>query len=608
MGGLLSSLNTPYTGLIGHQVMVDTTSNNIANASNEFYTRQMVHSSAQTPFLKSGGNVIGQGLEILSVERAHDEYTFMRYKKASMEKTFSETSFTALREASAYYPEVDKVGIYNDLQKYFNSWQDLSTRPGDPAQKEALISQAENLTHSIQETRARFKDLQMRLNDELKVIVDDVNRMGKEIAELNRRIVQYERQDLHQKANDLRDKRDEYEFKINELIGCNVFKENIQGSCVNKDIADFDDGYTLTIGGKSIVDEAGFHPLVVENDDNVGGIYTIKYMPSDHKPSDITNGLVDGKVGAILDLIRTHDVLTCNGEVGKLQKYIDDLDTFANGIIEATNNIYAESAKKYAISDKINLSANESLVGSGYNVREGSFDVVVYNKDGTALATRTIKIDGLTTMNEIVAQLNANIDDTPGDNDPLNDFDDKFEAVFDPMSGIFNIRAKNPAEDLTLSIQDKGTNFAGSFGINKFFDGKDASDIEVALEYRKDPTLIRAHREAVDGNKEVANKILQLQYDKVQFRGVDGIDREETINGYFRYITGIVASDTSSAKMSLETKTALHTSIKQEYKTISEVSVDEELVNLIRFQSGYSANAKIVTAIDEMINTLLGIK
>ena len=608
MGGLLSSLNTPYTGLTGHQVMVDTTSNNIANASNEFYSRQRVRASAETPLLKSSGNVVGQGLEIMSVERAHNEYTFMRYKKASMEKTFSETSFSALREASAYYPEVDKVGIFNDLQKYFTAWQDFSTRPGDAAQKEALVSQTENLTHIIQETRGRFRDLQLRLNDELKVVVEDVNRMAKEIAELNKQIVEYERRDINQKANDLRDKRDEYEFRINELIGCEVFKQNVQGSaCVDKNIADFDDSYTLTIGGKSIIDETGFHPLVIDGPHNADGIYSIKYVPSDHKPSNITNALVEGKVGAILDLIKTESSLGCNGQIGKLQKYIDDLDSFANGIIEATNNIYAESARKGAISDKINLSATDSLVGSGYNVREGSFDVVMYNKKGEPLATRSVKIDGLTSINDVVAQLNANIDDN-NDGDAQNDFDDKFEAVFDPMSGVFSIRAKNQSEDLTISIQDKGSNFAGSFGINKFFSGKDASDIQIAEEFRKEPTLLRAHREAVEGNKEMANKILQLQYDKVKFRGKDGEDKEETINGYFRYITSIVASDTSSAKMTLDTKTALYTSVKQEHKMISEVSVDEELVNLIRFQSGYSANAKIVTAIDEMINTLLGMK
>ena len=88
MGGLLSSLNTPYTGLTGHQVMVDTVSHNIANANNEFYSRQVVRSSAQTPLQTSSNYVIGQGLNILSVERIHDEYTFSRYKKASAEKTF----------------------------------------------------------------------------------------------------------------------------------------------------------------------------------------------------------------------------------------------------------------------------------------------------------------------------------------------------------------------------------------------------------------------------------------------------------------------------------------------------------------------------------------
>ena len=49
MGGLLSSLNTPYTELTGHQVMVDTVSNKIANAKNEFYTRKEVRRAYHTP-------------------------------------------------------------------------------------------------------------------------------------------------------------------------------------------------------------------------------------------------------------------------------------------------------------------------------------------------------------------------------------------------------------------------------------------------------------------------------------------------------------------------------------------------------------------------------
>lgn len=608
MGGLLSSLNTPYTGLTGHQVMVDTVSNNIANANNEFYTRQVVRSAAQTPLLVSSNYAIGQGLDTLTVERVHDEFTFSRYKKASMEKTYYDTSFSGLKEASSYYPEVDGVGIYNDLQNYFNAWKDLSTKAGDSAQKIALAEQASTLANNISATRERLVNLQQRLNDELKVAVDEVNRLGEQIAQINKKIAEYENQQLNQKANDLRDLRDQYEFEINNLIGCDVFKEGLKGSaCVDENIADFEEGYTLTIGGKSIVDGTSFHPLTLDNSQNESGIYSIKYLRSDHKEFNLTNSLTDGKVGAILDLIRTEDVLTCNGTLGKLQVYINDLDTFANGLIEATNNIYAQSSQLEARSDALNINIQDALTTSGYNINNGSFKVVMYNKQGEEIGTRTVNIDGLTNMQSILDQLNANVDDN-GDANASNDFDDRFVATFNNDTKTFAITSKNPAEEIYISIQDNGTNFAGAFGVNRFFDGNDASNIQLAQSYKNDPTLIRAYREAVDGNFEVANMMQQLQYDKITFTDSEGNIQNETISGYFRFIASKVASQTESTQITQETKEAVYVSIKQEYKAISEVSVDDELVNLIKYQSGYSANAKMVSTIDEMLNTLLGIK
>ena len=48
--------------------------------------------------------------------------------------------------------------------------------------------------------------------------------------------------------------------------------------------------------------------------------------------------------------------------------------------------------------------------------------------------------------------------------------------------------------------------------------------------------------------------------------------------------------------------------LESSYNQIVKVEKDEELMNLIKFQSAYSANAKVVTAIDEMLQTLLGLK
>ncbi|WP_300760955.1 flagellar hook-associated protein FlgK [Helicobacter sp. UBA3407] len=608
MGGLLSSLNTPYTGLTGHQVMVDTTSNNIANANNEFYSRQIVRSAAETPLWKQN-YALGQGLDIMTVERVHDEYTFMRYKKATSEKTYYDTSFAGLREASSYYPEIDGVGIYNDLQNYFNAWKDLATKAGDPAQKIALAEQANTLSKNIQETRNSLVYLQQRLNDEVKVAVEEVNRLAEQIAMINKQINEYENQDLYRKANDLRDLRDQYEFEINNLIGCEVFKQEVKGSaCVNKNIADFDEDYTLTIGGRSIVDGESWHPLTLDNSQNESGIYTIKYLRRDHKEYNLTNTLNEGKVGALLDLIRTEEVFTCQGTLGKLQVYINDLDTFANGIIEATNNIYAQCSQLGARSDKLYINTQDALTTSGYNIREGSFKVVMYDKQGNELGVREVKIDNLTNMQSIIDQLNANLDDNL-DGNALNDFDDRFQATYNNDTQTFAITSKNPSEEIYISIQDNGTNFAGAFGVNRFFDGNDASNIELARAYRDDPTLIRAYREAVNGNFEVANMMQQLQYDKITFTDVyDREERQETISGYFRYIASKVASQTEGTQITQETKEAVYNSIKKEYKTISEVSIDDEMVNLIKFQTGYSANAKMISAIDEMITTLLGIK
>lgn len=606
MGGLLSSLNTPYTGLVGHQVMVDVTSNNIANANNEFYSRQVVRSAAETPLWKQN-YALGQGLDILSVERVHDEYTFMRYKKASTENTYYETSFSGLKEASSYYPEVDGVGIYNDLQNYFNAWADLSTKAGDPAQKIALAEKTSTLTTNIQETRKSLVYLQQRLNDELKTSVEEVNRLAKEIATLNKQIAEYEHKEINKKANDLRDLRDQYEFELNNLIGCDVFKEGLQGSaCVNKDIADFEESYTLTVGGYSIVDGVSFHPLTLDNVHNPSGLYEIKYLRSDHKEYNLTNALTDGKVGALLDLIRTEDMIGCNGTIGKLQVYINDLDTFANGLIEKTNNIYAESAQKAARSDILKISGEDALTTSGYNIHEGTFKVVMYDNNGKELGAREVNINNITSMQDIVNQLNANNDDN-NDGNALNDFDDYFETVYSDDTKTFTIQPKS-GEEIFISIQDNGTNFAGAFGVNRFFDGYDASDIELAYNYKADPTLINAYREKVDGNFIVANAMQQLQFDEITFTDYRGEKHTETISGFFRYIAGKVASDTESTQTTQATKEAVYSATKAEYKAISEVSTDDELVNLIRYQSGYSANAKMITTIDEMINTLLGIK
>ena len=605
MGGILSSLNTSYTGLQAHQLMVDVTGNNIANASDEFYSRQRVLVRPERPLYYQDYN-LGRGVSIETIQRIHDEFVFNRYRKAAEEAQYYDTHFTTLREASAFFPEVDGVGIYNDLEEYFNAWKDLAKNSTDPAQKQVLAKNAQVLSHNIQDTRARLVRLQQKVNEELEVTINEVNRLAKEIAPSNGKLKEMEDQRELKQANELRDRRDELEFNLQTLIGANVFKNHLDSrASIHPKLADFDDEYVLNIGfGFNIVDGAMFHPIVLKKDDNHLNLNRVYFQGDDFKIVEITDKIVQGKAGSLISLYNSGADGT---RVGKIQDYINQLDIFAKGFIEATNNIYSQSAAMQIRSDKIDVWSLNALVDSNYNIKTGSFDIVIYSAQGEEIGRKTIHIDETTTMNDVVRAINANTDDNK-DNNALNDVDDYFRAYYDNGTREFNILAKNPSQGLYVAIQDNGTNFTGAFGLNKFFDGEDAHNITLHREYAKDATLIRPWLTPVNGNFDVANMMQQLQYEDVDFYTNKYDKQQMRISEYFQFLSGRVANQTEATQRTKETKDSVLSAVKKEHLAISQVSLDEEMVNLIKFQGGYAANAKVITTIDRMIETLLGIK
>lgn len=606
MGGILHSLNNSYTGLQANQLMVDVTGNNISNASDEFYSRQRVVSSPEKPIIKGDNVSLGRGVDVESVQRIHNAFVFERYSRAAQDFNYMDTEFNHLREASSYFPDVDGVGIYNDIKEYFDAWKDISKSPKDPAQKQVLAQKAGILTDNLHTTRQKLVTLQQKASEDLEVRVKEVNETAAQIAKLNQEIKEMEDKHVQKRANTLRDRRDKLEFNLRELIGANVFKNNIttQGK-VGQDSADFDDEYVLNIGkGFNLVDGSNFHPLVIEKDNSANNLNRVYLRGADFKQVEITDRLGSGKIGALIDLYNDGH----NGtKVGKLQAYIDSLDTFAKGFIEASNAIYAQSASHNIQSKKLELMGNTAFKDSSYNIKNGSFDLMVYNTDGKELVKKTININDITTMNDVLKQINSNKDDNK-DNNPQNDFDDYFKAYFDDTTKTFTIQPKKPADGFYVAIRDNGTNFTGALGINPLFSGDDAKSIELDFQYQKDSTSIRSWMAPVAGNFEVANMMQQLQYDKVDFHDKNSQLTQMKLHEYYQLVAGKIATETQSAQTTLDTKKAVLETAKKEHLAISQVSIDEEMVNLIKFQGGYAANAKVITTIDRMIDTLLGIK
>ena len=145
---IFSSLNTAVSGLQTAQTGVNVTSNNISNAENKDYTRQRIVQKSNTP-IANGNVLVDSGVDIQSISRVHDEFVYTRYQQNSERTAYIDTLKTNLEEVSSYFPEMEGVGIDNDLQDYYRSWSSLAQDPSSDAQKSVVISSAENLSTNI---------------------------------------------------------------------------------------------------------------------------------------------------------------------------------------------------------------------------------------------------------------------------------------------------------------------------------------------------------------------------------------------------------------------------------------------------------------------------
>jgi len=190
-------------------------------------------------------------------------------------------------------------------------------------------------------------------------------------------------------------------------------------------------------------------------------------------------------------------------------------------------------------------------------------------------------------------------------------------ATLDVASGIIGGLLKQRDVDLPSRIADLDTlisriitdvNAAHAAGYAKdgvttaapFFDGTDASDIEVVAAIVANPGLLAAATNAAavgDGSNALAIAALQSA---TNLGG--GSETYESFYGGLVSRIGVAAKD-AEALAQVQALTVNH--LNELRQSVAGVNVDEEMVNLVQFQRGYEAAARIIRAVDEMLDTLI---
>ena len=613
MASIFNSLNIGYSGLKTSQIAIDTTGHNIANAQNPDYTRQRVVIAPNDPLNTTPGD-IGLGAKITEIVRIHDEFVYKRLKSSSQNNEYTGFRRDVMNEVSTFFPEIDKNGIYNGLSNFFDAWSNFSKNSDDSSLKIDLAQQTKTFAATVRDTRDQLQKIQESLDEQLKTAVNEINRIGKDIAEINVRINTHETGGGN--ANDLRDQRDKLELALSKLIDTAVSKGSLRSdTTVDSHLVESTDQYHLSIGGSSFVDGPTFHPLVLDKAGEGAQFSNIYYQRQDYVNFDITNYINGGKVGAILSL-RGGDYNEALGKFmnGDIQQVIDKLDSFASSLITNVNNLYASHATNAMLSDR-KVDTNLLIENSELPINtQSGFKVKIYDTNGSVVAERSVDLSGMT-FQDVADRINdPNVDDN-GDNTTGNDVDDFLLAGFDSQGHMsLTLKAGMENQGYRFAIEesdpDNPSLFAGAMGLERFFDGKDAKSLELSRYLDENPTRIAGNGAPIAGDNSVANKMVQLQFDKVDFyiNGTNEPYSKDTLSGFFRMSATEVAEKTAAAHTSAETSESLLNAVVDEFDSISKVDLDEELTNLMKYQTGYGASAKVITTIDQMIQTLLGIK
>ena len=96
--------------------------------------------------------------------------------------------------------------------------------------------------------------------------------------------------------------------------------------------------------------------------------------------------------------------------------------------------------------------------------------------------------------------------------------------------------------------------------------------------------------------------LAQMQWDESL---TIGTQTDTSFSEFYQNLLVTISSNVENNSFKLESQEAIVNSLETTYNDLTKVDPDEEMINLLQYQAAYEANAKIITAVDEMLQTLL---
>lgn len=611
--------------LINHTQALNVTGHNLNNLNTEGYSRQKVTLKAYEPIFQPDltreerPGQLGQGVVTASIVRVRDVLVDNRLITEKSGMGYFEVRNKYIHQMELVYAEpgnnTDSAMINTlrtSLDDFMNGWEDLANHPDEKASKIVLLQKAKILTTSVKKHYQQFTDIRNNTDMEIQQKVLDINSMSEKIAALNDRILRSEA--MGDRPNDLYDERDRLIDKLSQIVDLQISRED-------------EDELIVYIGGKMLVQGQKYEQLdLVPQSDN-DGYYDIFWKDEEKL---VVRG---GELAGLIEL-RDQD----------LYMEVKKVDSFAANVTDLVNEIHRNGFgenKQTGNNFFVEFPFTQDALGNFDRDRDGVDDsTYLFRVSGQNNLEINDKIGISGTMNINGVDVTYNATDTLGTViEKINQSGARVNAFLNPQ-GKLTIKADyeltNEQPDFVIKhLEDDGlflTGYAGILGDNGAYDWENIDQVnqltagsQWSVAPLVHPSAYMAIEERIlndnayiatgggidsdgDGQLDVPNgigdssnalNIASLKNKRVM------VGMSLTFTEYFESLVTDVGSRGMVAEKGFKASEIIVHNLENIRESISGVNIDEEFANLIKFQHGYNAAAKVMTEMDKMIETLI---
>ncbi len=613
MGSTFFGLNIGQTGLYAYQSALDTTAHNITNTETEGYTRQVMSQQAGKALqVNSSYGMAGTGVSVTGTKQLRDDYYDIKYwKNNSMFGEYNSKSHY-MTEVENCFNDISVDGFTTSFNQLYKSLQELQKNPASLTVRTQVANYVESLTEYFNSTSRNLKGIQGECNFEIRNVVEQINSTSQQIAALTKQINTLEVSGGP--ANDLRDQRALLIDELSEIANVSV-TEKIVGAAIG--VTSYVvklDGVTLVDGSKSI----GLQVVPRENklnQNDIDGLYDIVWENGQN--FNIRSQTLGGSLQALFEVRDGNNQFNLQGKT-----QAEAGDTF---ITVTDTNINAV--------EKLNIPETGKIAVGNREYKYTGFEVTRDSDNGNFIYT--FELEDSVTVDAIDEKVmigdSINYKGIPYYMGQLNEFTRTFAKAFNDIhrtgvdldgkagTDIFNATNKVSGRNYTFGPL-KGSDDYEYFDFDTFnsqtggyfeeipeneplygsYYFMTAENFTISKDMLLNPRMLATSSDVVNGseNNDVVDKLIALKENKMLFK-------QGAPDGFFQTLVAEIGIDSNKANTFSDSQSNILDTIKNQRLAISGVDIDEEAMNLVRYQNAYNLSAKVITVMDEIYDKLI---